>query len=483
MEENRPRLLIIGHGRHGKDTLAEILRDDYGLSFESSSDFVGRRAVWPMWGEDRYSSYEAMFEDRVNHRELWSNLINAYNTPDLARTGREMIQELGHDMYVGMRDIREFNACMSAGIFDLVIWVDAEKRLPPEDNPKFTITKDKADIILDNNGDMEDLREGIVVLVRNLMNRGFNWKLPYPNDPYFDTESKITPMEYVPIPFIKGQEPTHVPPMESENVDLMIIPENATPVLDYGYVSLVNVNGTDADIAEAARLSYGRGTKKVNGNEGLIRYLYMNAHTSPFEMVSMKFQMRLPIFVMRQLVRHRTAHLNEYSGRYSEMLELYYVPNVEQICAQHSTNKQGSGEMLPLEVAEGVQETIRRASASAFADYHDLLSAGVSRETARILLPLNTYTEVMWQLDLNNMLKFLWLRDDSHAQWEIQVYAKIISDAVEKHFPATFAAYMRRRNSVTLTQDQIRALLTHKWEGLPKGEFAQLENLVQGFDY
>lgn len=459
-ERKTPKLLIVGHGRHGKDTLAEILRDTFELSFESSSYYVAQQCIWPTWGWSRYTTFEEMFEDRVNYRETWSNLIKAYNTPDLARTAREMIQVLGKDMYVGMRDVEEFNAAKAAKIFDCVVWVDASDRLPPEDNPKFTITKEMADIIIDNNGDLEDLENNAATLVHLLRMKGFQWGS-----------------------FEEAPPVIEAPASTDETIDMNIIPEDAVRVLDHGYVVLMNVNGTDDDIAEAARLSYGRGTKKVSDNSGLIRYLYTNAHTSPFEMVSMKFMMRLPIFVMRQWVRHRTAHLNEYSGRYSVMPRLFYIPDVERICYQHTVNKQGSGEPLPEGTAVGIQAAMLRISNACFDEYENILEQKVSRETARIILPLNTYTEIVWQMDLNNMLKFLWLRDDHHAQWEIQMFAKVIAKMVKTHFPNTYAAYMRRREAVTLTKDQIRALLTNDWENLPKSEHAQLEDLLSGLDY
>lgn len=261
------------------------------------------------------------------------------------------------------------------------------------------------------------------------------------------------------------------------DVNMTKKPRGALQLLDHGYIKLVSTNGKDADIAAAARLSYGRGTKKKNDDAGLIRYLYMNAHTSPFEMVGMKFQMRLPIFIMRQLVRHRTANLNEYSGRYSIMPRLFYIPEIEQIAAQHETNKQSSGVPLDPTEAEVIRRMMRDISEASFNVYEHLVERGLSRETAREVLPLNTYTEVVWQMDLNNMLKFLWLRDDDHAQWEIQVYAKAIAEKVKEKFPLTYAAYMRKRSSVSLTTDQLFALITGDRTGLPKGELAEVEQL------
>lgn len=262
-------------------------------------------------------------------------------------------------------------------------------------------------------------------------------------------------------------------------VDLNIVPEGATMVHDIGYVYLPEggVFGTDDDIAEAARLSYGRGTKKVNKNEGLIRYLYSHHHTSPFEMAEMKFQMRLPIFVMRQWVRHRTANLNEYSGRYSVMPRMWYTPDPQDILMQSQTNKQGSVAGLEEVIQERAQRIIWEAANQAFNAYEELLSMGVSREMARIVLPLNTYTEIVWKMDLNNMLKFLWLRDDAHAQPEIQAYAKVIAGYVEQHFPATYAAYKESRESFTLSRKELVALVTGDRSKLSTTQTAASEDL------
>lgn len=266
-------------------------------------------------------------------------------------------------------------------------------------------------------------------------------------------------------------------PEAMEEVDLLERPENSVAVLDHGYVSLVDTFGTDDDIAEAARLSYGRGTKKVNKNEGLIRYLYSHHHTSPFEMVEMKFQMRLPIFVMRQWVRHRTANLNEYSGRYSIMPRLWYVPDEADIKGQHSTNKQASDGTLGGDLPAIARQLIDETSEEAFNRYEQLLAMGVSREMARIILPLNMYTEIVWKMDLNNMLKFLWLRDDSHAQPEIQAYARVIADFVAEKFPMTYAAYLQSRESVTLTRDELLALITGDRSKLSRSQAAKSEDL------
>ena len=197
-------------------------------------------------------------------------------------------------------------------------------------------------------------------------------------------------------------------------------------------------------------------------------------------MGEIRFHMRLPIFVMRQLVRHRTANLNEYSGRYSEMVRLFYVPEIEKIMYQGLINKQMSGEPLPVGDALEARKLVERSSNDSFDHYEELLRRDVSRETARIVLPLNTYTECVWKLDVSNLIKFLYLRDDDHAQWEIRVYAMKIAEAVEHFFPLVYAAYIRERDSYKLTPIQIEALIRGEasLDDMSKSETAQVAELL-----
>jgi|688.fasta_scaffold31509_3 hypothetical protein len=169
----KPKLLIIGHARHGKDTLAEKIRDKMGLAFTSSSVFVGQECIWPTWGRDRYHTFEEMFADRVNHRKTWADLISAYNTPDKTRTARTML-ERGYDMYVGMRRRDEFNACCKAYLFDHVIWVDALKRLPPEGKDSMELMACHADICFDNNGYEDSVDHAVQEIQEFLNDRGFS---------------------------------------------------------------------------------------------------------------------------------------------------------------------------------------------------------------------------------------------------------------------------------------------------------------------
>ena len=315
----KPKLLIIGHGRHGKDTVAQLIADKMGLTFSSSSDFVGRKAIWPMWGKERYDSYEAMFADRVNYRSTWGDLIEAYNTPDASRTGSEMIAE-GNDMYVGMRRVREWAACMKNKVFDHVIWVDACQRLPLEPSDSMEMTREHADMFIDNNGPESNLDIAVSNLQELLHREGY--------DVNFKEKSELEKG----IEFMSNYEPEA--PELGERLEWTDKPTNAIQVLDHGFFEVKEVMCSDKEIAESARMSYGRGTKKVNNDEGLINYLVRNHHTSPLEMGEIRFHMRLPIFVMRQLVRHRTANLNEYSGRYSEMVRLFYTPELAKIMCQ-----------------------------------------------------------------------------------------------------------------------------------------------------
>lgn len=232
-----------------------------------------------------------------------------------------------------------------------------------------------------------------------------------------------------------------------------------TYVLDHGFVRLVDVMGDDAAIVEAARTSYQNGTKLKRSDEGLIRYLMRNWHTSPFEMCELKFHVKCPIFVARQWLRHRTASVNEVSGRYSVLPDEFYIPDGEQVLAQSKSNKQGREGELPYETVTGFMFGLTNLSDDAFQFYKEALEEDVARETARIGLPLNTYTEFYWKIDLHNLLHFLRLRMDHHAQWEIQEYARAIGKMVESRFPVTYRAFLDYRlNSVTVS-DQVRKAL------------------------
>ena len=232
------------------------------------------------------------------------------------------------------------------------------------------------------------------------------------------------------------------------------------PCLDKGFVRLVDAMGSDAAIVQAARVSYGAGTKLVNEDRGLIRYLMRHAHTTPFEMVEFKFHVKLPIFVARQWIRHRTANVNEYSGRYSVMQDEFYVPEPAQIRPQSATNKQGRAEetLSDAESAE-ILTLLEAGQQHAYEDYETLLERNFARELARINLPVSMYTEWYWKIDLHNLFHFLRLRMDAHAQYEIRVYAEAMAEIVREITPLAYEAFQDYAlNAVRLTAPEIKAM-------------------------
>ena len=219
------------------------------------------------------------------------------------------------------------------------------------------------------------------------------------------------------------------------------IPEDAIKCLDKGFVRLVDSMGGDDAIVQAARVSYGQGTSKVSQDRGLIRYLMRHRHTTPFEMVEFKFHCKMPIFVARQWVRHRTANINEYSLRYSEARDEFYYPEPENIQFQSALNKQGRSGEVPPELKQKVLDYFHENSERSFALYQELNKAGVARELARSLLPVNIYTEWYWKNDLHNLLHFIGLRSDSHAQYEIRVFSDAMAHYVKEKAPFAWEAY------------------------------------------
>ena len=219
------------------------------------------------------------------------------------------------------------------------------------------------------------------------------------------------------------------------------VPEDAIKCLDKGFVRLVDSMGGDDAIVQAARVSYGQGTSKVSQDRGLIRYLMRHRHTTPFEMVEFKFHCKMPIFVARQWVRHRTANINEYSLRYSEARDEFYFPDPEHIQFQSALNKQGRSGEVPLELKQKVLDYFKEISERSFTMYQELNEAGIARELARSLLPVNIYTEWYWKNDLHNLLHFIGLRLDSHAQYEIRVYSDAMAVSVKAVAPFAWEAY------------------------------------------
>lgn len=240
------------------------------------------------------------------------------------------------------------------------------------------------------------------------------------------------------------------------------------PYLDHGFVGLVDTMGTDSSIVQAARVSYGDGTKSARDDRGLIRYLVRHKHTSPLEMVELKFHLKVPIFVMRQHVRHRTANLNEWSGRYSVMTDEFYIPEAENLKPQSTTNKQGRGGEMSSTEASLCQRAMEETSRRAYEEYQSMLNVealdsrqGLSRELARIVLPLNNYTELYWKIDLHNFFHFTKLRKDSHAQWEIQQLASLMYDFAKEKFPVACEAFEDYiEHSVTLSRMEVELMST-----------------------
>ena len=294
------------------------------------------------------------------------------------------------------------------------------------------------------------------------------------------------------------------------------------PVLDHGFVRVIDYMGDDAAVVQAARVSYGKGTKRVSSDRGLINYLMRNRHTSPFEMCEIKFHIKLPIFVARQWIRHRTANVNEYSARYSILDREFYVPDetflrrqkeeraaaptqlpllaedAEEalrptaVAPQSTSNRQGrEGSLAPEEAARVIRD-IHSTAQRCFTVYDRLLgdgrSSGVARELARVVLPLNTYTQWYWKIDLHNLLHFLELRADPHAQYEIRAYAEVILDIVRRWVPLTAAAFEEYRlKGATLSAKALAVVrrmlageqVSQETSGLSPGEWRELQSRLR----
>ena len=234
------------------------------------------------------------------------------------------------------------------------------------------------------------------------------------------------------------------------------------PVLDHGFIRVIDYMGDDAAIVQAARVSYGRGTRKLSEDQGLINYLMRHRHTTPFEMCEIKYHVKLPIFVARQWIRHRTANVNEYSARYSILDNEFYVPAPEHLATQAKTNRQGRGDVFDPAAARRVLDLLRSDAERAYAGYAALLNEdgsgmpidptrpGLARELARINLSLGFYTQWYWKTDLHNLMHFLALRADPHAQHEIRAYAEAMLGTLERWVPMTYAAFLEYRMNAAL---------------------------------
>ena len=269
-------------------------------------------------------------------------------------------------------------------------------------------------------------------------------------------------------------------------------------VLDSGFIRVIDYMGDDSAIVQSARVSYGEGTKKVSNDKGLIRYLMKNWHTTPFEMCEIKLHIKLPIFIARQWIRHRTANVNEYSARYSILDKEFYIPKPQHMSGQSTTNKQGRGLNLSRKDTEKFLNILKDDAERNYKHYEEMLNEdqsgevkddnkqGLSRELARINLTLNTYTQWHWKIDLHNLLHFLYLREDAHAQYEIQAYAEIIlNKIVKKWVPHTYSAFKEfQLESYNLSKTAIEIIkkklkgqkITFEKSGLSKREWDELSS-------
>ena len=273
------------------------------------------------------------------------------------------------------------------------------------------------------------------------------------------------------------------------------------PVLDHGFVRVIDYMGDDPAIVQAARVSYGKGTKKVNEDAGLINYLIRHRHTTPFEMCEIKFHVKLPIFVARQWIRHRTANVNEYSARYSILDREFYIPSPDHLAAQSKSNRQGRGELVEGSEAARVFELLTQDSGQVYDHYIEMLNEdesggaldagrkGLARELARMNLTLNYYTQWYWKVDLHNFMHFLSLRADPHAQYEIRAYADAMLEVLKSWLPLTYQAFMNYRvGGATISAKGLAALrrmlagekMTQEGSGMSKGEWNEFLVMLEG---
>jgi len=304
--------------------------------------------------------------------------------------------------------------------------------------------------------------------------------------------SNVTPEQQAEIDAQRSETFTTRRPTVPALEELLYRPQT---VLDHGFVRVIDYFGDDSAIVQAARVSYGRGTKKVSDDRNLIRYLMRHRHSTPFEMCEIKLHVKLPIFVARQWIRHRTANVNEYSARYSILDREFYVPVPAQLAKQSRTNRQGRGDVLEGSEAEAALATIENLSAEAYAAYTRLLNEdqfgnvlqpdrdGLARELARMVVPTNFYTQWYWKIDLNNLFHFLSLRADAHAQYEIRVYADAICSIVEKWCPIAYEAFRDYRMTgaavsgpglVVIQRLLAGEAVTQESSGLSKREWTEL---------
>ena len=312
-----------------------------------------------------------------------------------------------------------------------------------------------------------------------------SWKTNIINIKGFTTDSttimKLTKEQHEEI---KNQQSQSNQTKRVTATELEKILYEAIPALDHGFVRVVDYMGDDTSIVQSARVSYGKGTKQVSTDKGLIKYLMRHWHSTPFEMCEIKYHIKLPIFIARQWIRHRTANVNEYSARYSILDKEFYLPNPEHLAAQSQSNRQGRGNILDEEKAKKVLDLLKGDAEQTYDNYETMLnerydgsvidenSVGLARELARMNLTLNTYTQWYWKTDLLNLMNFLRLRADHHAQYEIRAYADAMLETVKKWVPTTYDAFMDYRVGGTEVSSKGKNLI----QKLIKGENISIED-------
>lgn len=313
--------------------------------------------------------------------------------------------------------------------------------------------------------------------------------------PYESTEPRPMPVTREQQAEIEAQRAQTAPTRRATVATLEEILYQPLPVLDHGFVRVVDYMGDDNAVVQAARVSYGKGTKKVSEDAGLIKYLMRHWHSTPFEMCEIKYHVKLPIFVARQWIRHRTANVNEYSARYSILDKEFYLPSPEHLAVQSAINRQGRGDVLKPEQAKQVLNLLREDSERCYGSYQEMLNEkedgavideskqGLARELARMDLTLNYYTQWYWKTDLHNLMHFLRLRGDDHAQYEIRAYADVMMETLKRWVPLTFAAFEEYRAGAAHISATGLAIIkrmlegekvTQENSGLSKREWAEL---------
>lgn len=440
----KPRLLIIGHARHGKDTFADILSDLMDLDFESSSMFVGERCVWPSWGEERYETFDECFEDRVNFRSTWGNLIDAYTTPDKARVAREMFAE-GNDMYVGLRRMPEFDACMIENLFDHVIWVDRSLHLPDEPSDSMEMKRSCADIYVDNNGTEAALLTAAVDIQDTLHSEGFlvNWRednVPMDEDePEFKSsrtaEIASNVLIFEPTVFPVGQ--TQMDPgginrwAEFNGLDDHL--DNTETPLGRMWADMDDESSIARMIEFGGRHCY-RAWEKGRSRSDYIANIIEMEHGSVLEHATINWAIQgVSRSLSLELARHRVGiALSQESQRYVDASKInFIVPPIVSFLVGGQNDPVGSNvlelfladNMNMLERYTDLQQAINERIENQVADGNikaDTMAKKRANEAARALLPNDTETRFLWTTNMRLLLHFLWLRGGMGADLEIR---------------------------------------------------------------